>query len=404
MDIIKMAFRNITRNLRRSILTSLSLFVAGFVVVVLHGYVSGFLNGMKDNVINLTSGHVIIAKKAYFERKFFTPVEEYIPNVQKVESELDSLKYLSFYVERLKSQGMLFERGTNKPVLLIGIDPEKERKTLELERKLISGKYDLKNGAIIGKGLARGLNLHTGDTVIILSKTTMGGLNGIKVKITGIANIGLSEFDKRAVFLSIRNMRRLLKMPEGVHEILVFLKKEGKIKDFIRAFNKNNPDIIARDYIDELGTFAFYFKLGKNIYYFIYFIIVLLATFAIINTMTVAVFERLREIGTLKALGMRDREIFALFGAEGTMLGTFGGILGSIVGWLFNILLHTKGINYESMVKGMSMPMPYIIRPEINFNVVIFSTILIIFVSFLASSVPAIYAKKLTPQEALREI
>jgi len=404
MDIIKMGFRNITRNLRRSILTSLSLFVAGFVIVVLHGYLSGFLKDMKDNVINLTSGHATIATKEYFERRFFVPLEEYIHDTKKVEEVLDSSKYISFYVERLKASGMLFEKEINKPVLIMGINPEKERKTLNLDRKLIKGTYDLKNGAIIGKDLAKGLRLHVGDTVIIISKTTQGGLNGIKTKISGIANVGIAEFDKRAIFISTKNMRELIKMPDGCHEILVFLKKESKIKDFVKAFNKQSDDVIAKDYIQLLGTFAFYFKFAKNIYYFIYFLIVLLATFAIINTMTVAVFERLREIGTLKALGMRDREIFTLFGLEGTMLGTFGGIAGSIVGWFANILLHTKGINYESMVKGMSIPMPYIVRPETSFTVIIFATLLIIFVSFLASTVPAIYAKKLTPHDALRGI
>lgn len=403
MDIIKMAFRNLFRNSRRSLLTSLSLLVAGFVVVVLHGYSTGFLKGIKKTVINLTTGHVLIAKEEYFSRKFFVPQEEYIENPEKIEKKLNSYNYVSFYVERIKSGGMLFKGDENKPVLMVGIDPEKERKTLELGRKLVRGVYDLEKGAIVGKDLAKGLNLSPGDTVILLSKTVLGGLNGIKVPVRGIASIGFAEFDKRAIFLSISNMRKLLKMPEGVHEILVFLKNENKIKDFVKNFNQNNS-VIARDYKEELGTFAFYFELASNVYYFIYFLVVLLATFTIINTMTVAVFERLREIGTLKAIGMRDREVFVLFGIEGTMLGAFGGILGSILGWGTNALLHTKGINFERIVKGMSGPFPYIVRPETNIQVVIFAIILIIVVSFLVSTVPAIYAKRLTPQETLRHI
>ncbi|MEN3044476.1 MAG: FtsX-like permease family protein [Candidatus Hydrothermales bacterium] len=402
MDIIKMAFRNLFRNKRRSFLTSLSLLVAGFVVVVLHGYVTGFLKGMKENIINWMSGHIIIAKEEYFSRKFFVPQEEYLENPYLIKEKLKEFKYVSFYTERLKSMGIIFKKDINKPVLIFGIDSEKERRILEIDRKIVSGTYDLKEGVLLGKELSKSLDLNIGDTVVIISKTVLGGLNGIKMKVNGIVNVGFSEFDKKVVIISISNMRRLLKMPEGVHEILVFLKDENKIKDFKKNFKLNG--ITARDYVQELGSFSYYFKLANNIYYFIYILIIILATFTVINTMTVAVFERLREIGTLKALGMRDLEIFLLFGIEGTILGTFGGIIGAFFGWFVNIFLNFKGINMESAVRGMSIAVPYVIRPTANFYVVIFAIFLITVICSIVSMIPAFYAKRLTPQETLREI
>ncbi|MEO0289708.1 MAG: FtsX-like permease family protein [candidate division WOR-3 bacterium] len=402
MDIIKMAFKNLFRNSRRSLLTSLSLLIAGFVVVVLHGYVTGFLKGMKNNIINWVSGHITIAKEEYFSRKIFIPQEEYIENLEEIEKKLKEFKYISFYTERLKSQGLIFKKDINKPVLIIGMDSEKEKKILELDKKIIKGIYDLKEGALIGKELSRSLNLNVGDTIIIIAKTVLGGLNGIKIKINGIINAGFSEFDKRLVIISISNMKKLLKMPEGAHEIVVLLKNENNINDFIKKFKLNG--IIARDYIQELGTFSFYFKLATNIYYFIYFLIILLATFTVINTMTVAVFERLREIGTLKAIGMKDSEIFFLFGLEGIMLGTFGGVIGSILGWFTNIFLNLKGINVENIAKGMNIAIPYVIKFEANFHIVIFAIFLIIIICAIVSTIPALYAKKLSPQETLRQV
>lgn len=402
MDIIKMAFRNLFRNSRRSLLTSLSPVVAGFVVVVLHGYVTGFLKGMKENIINWISGHVIIAKEEYFSRKFFIPDEEYIENIEEIENKLKKFKYVSFYTERLKSHGLIFKKDINKPVLILGIDSEKEKKILELDKKIIKGTNDIENGALIGKELSKNLDLSVGDTIVIISKTVSGGLNGIKIKISGIVNAGFSEFDKRLVIISNSNMRKLLKMPEGVHEIIVFLKNENKIKDFIKNFKSN--DIIAKDYIQELGSFAFYFKFATNFYYFIYILIILLATFTIINTMTVSVFERLREIGTLKALGMKDNEIFLLFIIEGSMLGTFGGVIGAITGWFVNIFLSLKGINVENIARGMNIALPYVIKVETNFYIVIFAIFLIIIICAFISIIPALYAKGLTPQETLRQI
>ncbi|MEO0276549.1 MAG: ABC transporter permease, partial [candidate division WOR-3 bacterium] len=246
MDIIKMAFKNLFRNSRRSLLTSLSLLVAGFVVVVLHGYVTGFLKGMKNNIINWMSGHITIAKEEYFSRKIFIPQEEYIENLEEIEKKLKEFKYISFYTERLKSQGLIFKKDINKPVLIIGMDSEKEKKILELDKKIIKGIYELKEGALIGKELSRSLNLNVGDTIIIIAKTVLGGLNGIKIKINGIINAGFSEFDKRLVIISISNMKKLLKMKEGAHEIVVLLKNENKINDFIKKFKLNG--ITARDY------------------------------------------------------------------------------------------------------------------------------------------------------------
>ena len=112
----------------------------------------------------------------------------------------------------------------------------------------------------------------------------------------------------------------------------------------------------------------------------------------------------MREIGTLKSMGMTDGEIFRLFGLEGTILGTVGGFFGAGMGWLTAYLLSFKGINFEPIAKDVSFPMPYIIKPSTSFSVFLMAFLLTVMVSFIASIVPALYAKRLSPAEALTEI
>jgi len=213
----------------------------------------------------------------------------------------------------------------------------------------------------------------------------------------------MSTLNRSFILMSLKHARKLLKTKEGASEILLFLQNDKQIPE-LKTKLKLPPDLDAKSYMELLGTFGVYFKLAGVFYGFIYILIIGLATFAIINTMTVAVFERLREIGTLKAIGMTDNEVFMLFGMEGTMLGALGGFFGSLLGLLFAYGLSIKGINVESILKNTAFPMPYIIRPEANFKVFLFAFLLTLIISALSSVFPALYARKLTPQEALRQV
>ncbi len=405
MGMIKLAIRNIFRNKRRSFLTALSLSVAGFVIVALHGYMTGVLNTSKEMMIKLDTGHVLITTQDYFERRTFLPQDEYIENTYEIEKTLNESKYVDFYTLRIKAGGMLFTRtGATKNVMLMGIDPEKERRAFHIEKEnIIEGVYDLSRGCIVGKELAKTLNLKSGDTLILVSRSVAGGISAIKIPVAAVANMGYTVFEKSLVLLSTPDARRLLKTQSGAHEILVFLKGEKYIDRFLKSISLPGG-IVANPYTFTLGTFAFFFRFADIFYGMIYIVITLLAAFAIVNTMTVAVFERMREIGTLKSIGMTDSEIFKLFGIEGTLLGASGGLAGSILGFFINMVLRVRGLSFEEMIKTFDFPFPYVVRPTTNLLIIILAFAIVTVVSFATSVIPALQAKRLTPQEALRQV
>jgi len=400
---MKMALKNMLRNKRRSLLTILSLFVASFVVVALYSYVQGFLKGTKEVLINLETGHITIARTEYLRKRVFLPVDELIEEPSPIIHNLLKFKEVKLVAPRIKFIALISKGNTTKPAYIMAIDPVKEKSTLDIRNRLIKGSENLESGFIIGRDLANSLKINPGDTLILLSRTTLGGLNGIKLPVSGIANFGMSKLNRSFVIMSLKHARKLLKTNEGVSEILLFLQSEKQIHQLKAKLNLP-PGTDAKSYMELLGAFGIYFKLAGAFYGFIYILIIGLATFAIINTMTVAVFERLREIGTLKAIGMTDNEVFMLFGMEGTMLGALGGFFGSLLGLIFAYGLSIKGINFESILKNTAFPMPYVIRPEVNFKVFLFAFILTLIISALSSVFPALYARKLTPQEALRQV
>ncbi len=403
---IALSIKNIKRNLRRSILTALSLFVASFVVVFLYGYIQGFIKSIKIINIKLNSGHVTIAKKEYFEKQVFIPAYLYLnkKDIEEIEEKINKKTYVKAILKRTECGVMLINnaKDINENTLLLGIEQEKEENYLNLERKIIKGNYSLNKGIVIGTGLFKELGLMLNDSLILLTKSSMGRLTTIKLPIVGVFNLEYSNFDKNIAITSLTNVQRLLKM-HGTTKILIFLKNEKYIKDFVSNFNID-PTIAAKSYKDNGDIILSLMDLASNVYFFIYIMIILLAAFAIINTMTIAVYERIREIGTLKAIGMTDMEVFTLFGIEGTIIGTIGGFLGSLFGWIFVCILAIKGINFESLFKDVSFPVPYIIKPEASIYVFFFAFALSIIISIIAALFPAIHTKKLLPQECLRSI
>jgi putative ABC transport system permease protein len=143
-------------------------------------------------------------------------------------------------------------------------------------------------------------------------------------------------------------------------------------------------------------------KMMKSVYFFIEIAILSLACIVIINTMVMAIFERMREIGTLKALGFTEKNLFLIFTSEGAMIGFLGGIPGAIIGFLMIYIWGKTGMNLEGMLSNVEMPIEYIIHPKLSVLDIINVLGMAIFVPIVASMIPARYVRRYLPSHALR--
>ncbi|RKY98038.1 MAG: hypothetical protein DRQ10_07865 [Candidatus Hydrothermota bacterium] len=296
---------------------------------------------------------------------------------------------------------MVSRGDTTLPVFVMALNPPDAGWLLDIEDDVIDGSTDLSRGVLIGKDLANSLGVGAGDTLILLAKTSEGGLGGAKLPVEGVIEFGFAQYDRRFMLMDLSRAQKLLRMGDGVTEILVFLKNPKDADAFARSL-KLPQGLEAKSINELLGPIAAMIRFADIFYALFFGFLVALAAFAIVNTMTVAVFERMREIGTLKALGMTDNEIFELFTLEGALLGLAGGLAGSALGYGLAAILAKHGINYGSMLKNISLPIPYVIYPKLDIGTVLFALLLVLVMSALAAAIPSWTARKLTPAEALR--
>jgi len=397
----KLALRNVLRNRRRSFLTASAIFFAAMIVGLAQGWVNGMLELYMRGYINYQTGHVRITTKGFIEREQFMPVDEIVERADEIIDQVKEIDGVEHVRQRIRFAILLGHQEMTVEALGVGLNLQENQ--FELSRKIVAGQIR-KSGIYIGEELAKKLGVKLGDELLLATKTSEGGLNGIKLSVNGLVRLGITMFDEKLFFISLEDAKRLLKIYKGCTEIFVFADKTD-LTDSLAVKIKAvlPPDVTARTFKEQLGGFYTAMKNAKIVYAIIEALILFLASFVVINTMMMAVFERLSEIGTLKALGMSDRELFVNFTLEGAIIGGAGGTVGAIVGYFIIAVFSIEGINLQAALSSVKVPFEYIVRPELSIMALITAIGLSIIVPALSAMIPACWASRLLPAEALRK-
>jgi putative ABC transport system permease protein len=404
--IIKLGFKNIFRNKRRTFLTITAVFFATFLVVIFKSFIGGLWDSTINNVIMLETGHIKVAHKKYFEKEKTQPLEYYVEDAEEIINQLEKLKGVNFATPRIKAPVMLNINDKNYYTQLLGIDPEKEKRFNVIHEKIVDGEYlssDSK-GIIVGSGFAEKFNLHTGQRITILSQTVYNSISVKSFEITGIFTYGIKSLDERLMVAPISSVQDLVKMGDGTSEVLILLKD---IEKSLAMENKVNA-ILPAEYTakawENQENYYNMIRIATQIYNVVYFFFLLLASFVIINTILISVYEREREIGALTALGMSQGEVLSLFVTEAGILSIIGSFLGSLSGGLIAFILSKVGINTLALWgETMSeMNISNVIYLRAQWQTVMFSFIFGFLVTIIFASIPAFKAVKVDPIRALR--
>ncbi len=404
----KLALRNILRNKRRSFLTGLSIAFAVMVVIFLWTFVSGIISGMFNNYVTASVGHIRVLNADYLKRETMLPLSATVPNYRQLIIDLEKDPNVKLATGRIKFGVLMDTKGKTKPVLGVGIDPQREEAVLGLSRKLDSGRVPAAGTSetVIGAGLARELGMKTGDTLTVVTQTAHGSLSGLNLKVVGVFNLGVASIDNRTFFLPLDQAQQLLDMDGRVTEIFLLIKDPDKAPQVAAGIGKTLPPGLTAVPWQDNGFLYYMMNIIKYLYAAIYAFILLLASFTILNTMFMAVMERTKEIGMMKALGMREGEIGRLITLESLILGTLASFAGAIGGTLLAYYVSTIGIDYTAAFKSIrdiEMPLAYIYRGEFSWLTILFGFMMGIIFSVLASVFPARRAAKMNAVEAMRE-
>jgi putative ABC transport system permease protein len=403
-----LAFRNVFRNRRRTLMTLLMVGggVAGLLLV--GGFFAFMFRGLRESTINNGLGHLQIFTAEHFNRDEVRVLDTGIDNWRQVAATVKTGGHVRGVAPRIEFYGMLSNGEKSSVFMGSAVDPEAET-SLGFSTRLASGRdLNSKPGgeveALIGAGVARSMNVKVGDGLTLLAVTSDGALNGIDVQIVGIVRTGFKEMDDRYLRITLPSAQRLLQS-DRVTNLVVGLDKT------------ENTDMVAAELAPQLGglpqkmvlkkwiDLAAYYKqvhtLFSAIFIFLGVIVFFMVLMSSVNTLLMAMFERTREIGTMLAMGTPRLWIVALFMLEATLTGILGAIVGVVGGNLLGALLNASGLHMPPP-PGNTVDMPFRVLHQPS--LMIGASILVVVSLALASILPAIRASRLEIAEALAHV
>ncbi|MCX7727567.1 MAG: ABC transporter permease, partial [Chitinispirillaceae bacterium] len=368
--IISLAYRNLLRNKRRTFLAVISVLLSVMFILFMKAFVKGFLDSMVINFTRLECGHIRITTKEFEKIANMFPVSYNIKDVDiilKSFSEENISKEIDLVVPRFTFGVLMNNNGKNKPAVAIAGEAEKEKRFSLFFRTLLPGsKYiEKERELIMGEKLAALLQYKIGDTVRILSKGSDDAFRMRKFVLVGIFKTNVTAIDERFFFINIKDAQKLLKAESEAQQIVIFIKDYREANKIALKIQKSIDDstISVKPWSD-LMEFYTLISTAESIYMFFYGIIALLGSFIISNIMMMVVYERRKEIGLLKSMGMKQREILLLFLTEGILMGSVGSLCGIIGGTIINFILSITGMDFTKVMSNFTFPMDNIVYPR----------------------------------------
>lgn len=404
---LKIPIRNIWKNRRRTFITIASICVGTITLLVFTSYMNTMFIGLKYDAIHHQYGNIQIVKKGYFLVEENSPYIVMKSNdIKTMERELDGMKDVDYYNERLCIVGLIgnMERST----FFSGIAGFPEIESM-MTPDILKGNVLSDNdpsGIVVGKALADKIGLKVGDNVILLVNSEGGSQEAINASIRGIYSSVIREMESVIIYLPIK-LAWQLTLEQKVHRILVFLKSDNPgntdaaLKELQKGIDKNKLDLevkpwgkLAVFYNQIVGMFT-----GMDI--IIGFILFLIVIFNISNTMQMSINDRMKEIGTLRAMGSSRSEIVQLFTIEGIIMGIIGASIGVAAAMIAFPIINHSGV-YLPPSPGQDKPLIVYFTMDLNIILTIF---LVDFITaFLASYFPARRGSKIKIVNALRDI
>jgi len=410
-NLVKIALRNLLRYRRRTLLTT-SLIAIGVIFVLLFVAVTGsFKNMMIAETTDSMLGHLQVHRKGYVASIENLPLNLNLKGgaLTRLEQMLDQRPEIEAWSPRIKFGAMFstFVETTN--IRLNGIDPEREAATVPLlAARLLEGEPLLSPGQIwVPELLARGMKVGVGDTVVVVATNQDGSVNGRQLVVAGILESATGP-GGRDGYLHFDDAAAILRLPEReVSEIAIRLRDFKQLSTLAaelesllaQELNQQGRPIYELHTWEKLSPFYNIARMIEVMTFFVKLMLIAIVLVSIMNVMIMAVYERIREIGTMAAIGTLPGRILAMFMLEGFSLGVVGAISGGLLGLLLVGVLNLAGITYDfGRRQGL------ILQAEIAWSELALISVIVIIGAVLASLQPAFKASRLDPIKALRHV
>ncbi len=401
-QLLKMAFRDLGRNKRRTILSALAVTVGMGLLLLMSSVLVGEMRGALQNTIKLFSGHIQIRALNYDENKISLKWDDLIENPQALADTVrEQIPQIVDATPRLVANGIVTRGENSRGVQIVGIDPDATANQV-YRQGLLAGDFltaDDREGILIGKPLADKLGLEIGGQANVLVNTSNGDIQEQLFTIRGIYSTNTFGYDESTVFMPLAKAQTITGAENRASLIFIMLQENEQADAVAAAIKSPNHDIVTWREMNELIVQTEDFA---NAYMIIFYLIVLGITATVVsNTLVMSVFERTREIGILAAIGMKGRRILAQFLTEAALIATGGVIGGVILGGALSYYFGVNGLPLDVSQYNLDIMINDRIYTQLTLDNVISLSVLTYIVTLVASFAPARMAARMEPVEAL---
>jgi ABC-type lipoprotein release transport system permease subunit len=402
---LRLAWRNIWRHRRRTIIIILAMGLALAMMMMYDGLVDGFNNAIYGNAIRVLGGNIQVRAEGYREKVDSNPLIP-LPNDEAVVQAALAHPDVTAAFRRIQTGGLLSNREGAFPLSIVGIEPEAEAPVSLVAENVVEGRWLTgtdEDSVLVGRGLADVMDIQVGDRITMVGSDAHKQNRQRTMTVVGIFDLGMPSIEKQTVYISLAEAQSLFELRGQSQVNLKDLGNEGPVVDALTLALPGYEVASWAENYPELSTAI----TSKNFVMDIFSIIIqLIAGIGVLNLLLMAVFERTREIGLLGAMGLKPRQIATLFILEGTMIGVVGVVSGVLMGITFNSGFGQVGFDYSSFA-GVADYMALIsgrVYPSLGLGKIVWRALTVLLITTLAAWIPAREASHREPAQALHYV
>lgn len=408
MLFFNMAWRNVWRNRRRSLLTVMAISLGLGFNIFMRAIGDGFHEQMVDNSVRSHIGHLVVHRAGYHDDP---GINKTLPDPAEIERAIQSLPDLRAYSLRVLGDGLASTAENSAGVAIVGIDPAREQTVTTIDRGIVKGQY-LPEGEVrpvlIGDRLAVNLKADIGDKVVLLVQAADGSMGANLFRVAGIFRSGAPELDRGMAFILRKDAQALFSLQNRETEAVVLLNSSRVVPAAQQALQSK----LSGEHVEVLTWYQVepfllqFIQLDDAFFYIIVVFFFVVISIGILNTIMMSVFERVREFGVMMALGTKPRQIVKMVVEEAFVLALVGAVIGSAIGISASLYFAHHGMNLSAWAEGaaalgMTSSMVYTRLTAAN---VVISNLAVLAVVVLVGLYPAMHASRLRPVEAIRHV
>lgn len=399
-----LAWRNIWRNRRRTILAASSIFFAIVLAIFTRAMQHGTYDYMIDSAVRMHTGYLQVHGNGYWDER---SLENAIDFDHDLIRKIEEINFIEMTVPRLENYLLISSKEITKVTTVICIDPEKENKMTKLQQKLISGRYinDNDTGILISEGLARLLDVKVGDTVVLYGQGIYGITLATLCPIIGIIKFALPDLNNSFTYIPLQFGQNLFSLENRITTISILINNPKKL-DYVynevkKAINENYEVMRWEEMMPELVQGIQLDSVGGLIMLFILYLVIAFGIFGTVMMMTA---ERTKEFGILLSIGVKKSKLILITTIEAIFISAMGGFSGIVISIPIVTYFKQNPIRFTGEIAEISLKFGVepIIPLSTDIGIFVAQTSIVLLIALMSSLYPINYIRNLKPIEAIR--